>query len=146
MKLSMFLPIPYFNSIKVRLRRSNRQGRHTLWCNFNSIKVRLRHAFCEYRPGNDRFQFHKGSIKTVLSAWIGNFYCHFNSIKVRLRREGRDKGRTKASSFQFHKGSIKTRPLCRPDLASTHFNSIKVRLRPEVLTTDLRYSTIISIP
>ena len=74
------------------------------------------------------FQFHKGTIKTMMAACDTMSISHFNSIKVRLKRIG---GFTINSSyiFQFHKGTIKT--ICFVSLLSfqSHFNSIKVRLK-----------------
>ena len=76
----------YFNSIKVRLRPSNHGVLNPLSPDFNSIKVRLRRR----KPQSSRnvwilFQFHKGSIKTVIKCPLPKIELHFNSIKVRLR-------------------------------------------------------------
>ena len=54
---------------------------------FNSIKVRLKHKYFEKYPSRSRFQFHKGTIKTVV----------FVRLVLSL------------FLFQFHKGTIKTR-------------------------------------
>ena len=74
---------------------------------FNSIKVRLR-----LRPAKEsnlvrEFQFHKGTIKTVLVAAEQLPVFGFNSIKVRLRQRS-SPAAARATSFQFHKGTIKT--------------------------------------
>ncbi len=51
---------------------------------FNSIKVRLKHNQSYWTDKYiDRFQFHKGTIKTVQKACFGFFEDYFNSIKVR---------------------------------------------------------------
>ena len=76
-----------------------------------------------------RFQFHKGTIKTVLLVVLSLFLVHFNSIKVQLRlsvcksiqivkldfnsikvqlRHVCRKRFQSKSKFQFHKGTIKT--------------------------------------
>ena len=54
-----------------------------------------------------RFQFHKGTIKTILRRRCLPMHTYFNSIKVRLKHwfienEGIE------HQFQFHKGTIKT--------------------------------------
>ena len=53
------------------------------------------------------FQFHKGTIKTLMV--LNNQYYNnsFNSIKVRLKLYDFCLGR-KLPLFQFHKGTIKT--------------------------------------
>ena len=57
-----------------------------------------------------KFQFHKGTIKTIPSLIINIItICYFNSIKVRLKLVGDGAGSWVMSSFQFHKGTIKTR-------------------------------------
>ena len=57
-----------FNSIKVRLKLTPILQEKTLLFYFNSIKVRLKHVEgpdpLPYR--DDEFQFHKGTIKTIL--------------------------------------------------------------------------------
>ena len=54
-----------------------------------------------------KFQFHKGTIKTIL---------------CRPKRQGEQK-------FQFHKGTIKTLQECACRSSDYNFNSIKVQLR-----------------
>ena len=56
---------------------------------------------------NRLFQFHKGTIKTVLFLLAALMCLDFNSIKVRLKPQN---GAFNAQStlFQFHKGTIKT--------------------------------------
>ena len=99
------------------------------------------------------FQFHRGSIKTLICPVKYKEYQYFNSIKVRLRHDPRvisviaqtsfnsikvrlrlcyQFRRTEKCVFQFHKGSIKTFAAFLL-LINQHccFNSIKVRLRPD---------------
>ena len=75
------------------------------------------------------FQFHKGTIKTYGDlGFIGNF-DYFNSIKVRLKLVGNRQILNGVCVFQFHKGTIKT--ICLDTTANgiVYFNSIKVRLK-----------------
>ena len=53
------------------------------------------------------FQFHKGTIKTYSEADVQGGQTHFNSIKVRLKRSLLPRQIT-LQAFQFHKGTIKT--------------------------------------
>ena len=53
------------------------------------------------------FQFHKGSIKTLINYTSMQKSSNFNSIKVRLKLNGYREFST-PYQFQFHKGSIKT--------------------------------------
>ena len=77
----------YFNSIKVRLERSEAEERFRCPPYFNSIKVRL-----ELKLSTDttavlaQFQFHKGTIRTEQGLWTNEKSRNFNSIKVRLER------------------------------------------------------------
>ena len=55
--------------------------------NFNSIKVRLEHSDeINAYLASDKFQFHKGTIRTT--AYVLNMILikNFNSIKVRLEQ------------------------------------------------------------
>ena len=75
-----------FNSIKVRLELMI--AYRNIRCRyFNSIKVRLEPAF---RPTDHsllvRFQFHKGTIRTMSASGGGMHTRYFNSIKVRLEQ------------------------------------------------------------
>ena len=54
----------HFNSIKVRLKQATRMSPVCSQSNFNSIKVRLKHAEATNTTLNEKFQFHKGTIKT----------------------------------------------------------------------------------
>ena len=58
--------LPNFNSIKVRLEQGSTAKTKAQIANFNSIKVRLEQNAV---PGNATitvFQFHKGTIRTIL--------------------------------------------------------------------------------
>ena len=100
----------------------------------------------------NKFQFHKGTIKTQTTEKAKNFAFHFNSIKVRLKlrlpilnykifyqfqfHKGTiktyelDRFTTDYFLFQFHKGTIKTSAALCGSGATSYFNSIKVRLKP----------------
>ena len=52
---------------------------------FNSIKVRLKLGTKNYNPFVPLFQFHKGTIKTIIFYRAGWCCWDFNSIKVRLK-------------------------------------------------------------
>ena len=96
---------------------------------FNSIKVQLELKFINQHPLAQKFQFHKGTIRTD-SSQTGNHVSknfnsikvqlellkllpirfsmrHFNSIKVQLEQNIRSLLRD-LDEFQFHKGTIRT--------------------------------------
>ena len=96
--------------------------------NFNSIKVQLEHHYLARCSMMLLFQFHKGTIRTMLSQSqnlrVINFnsikvqlepfiicllviFLYFNSIKVQLEHLIRFK-QAAAATFQFHKGTIRT--------------------------------------
>ena len=77
--------------------------------NFNSIKVRLKRTAVRELDLADKFQFHKGTIKTWQMMRMHAWMIYFNSIKVRLK--------------PCHRPSYTVLPL--------NFNSIKVRLKPD---------------
>ena len=52
---------------------------------FNSIKVRLKLEVTIKLVFLHRFQFHKGTIKTLISVHLMSLVSNFNSIKVRLK-------------------------------------------------------------
>ena len=56
------------------------------------------------------FQFHKGTIRTVLLFLPVPILSHFNSIKVRLELHERYYQYIQHLEFQFHKGTIRTLP------------------------------------
>ena len=103
----MMISYLYFNSIKVRLKR---------------LHLLLVHSL--HFP----FQFHKGTIKTIIFSFSLHSSSYFNSIKVRLKRQLRLHIR-QTLLFQFHKGTIKTNNQGNINVDFNYFNSIKVRLK-----------------
>ena len=97
--------------------------------NFNSIKVQLELSFyaSAFRDIAE-FQFHKGTIRTLMSQLKKLIIRNFNSIKVQLE-QGIPKLLITASKFQFHKGTIRTSWRIVACFFS-NFNSIKVQLEP----------------
>ena len=79
--------ILHFNSIKVRLERSADGSNINANHHFNSIKVRLELKKTAHKKTFIRFQFHKGTIRTLSRQTISNYI----------------------EQFQFHKGTIRTR-------------------------------------
>ena len=75
---------PDFNSIKVRLNRFWWFSLHCKISDFNSIKVRLNLIKAAQLAAQERFQFHKGTIKPVMFLPLVMTSRDFNSIKVRL--------------------------------------------------------------
>ena len=75
---------------------------------FNSIKVRLELDIRNGRVAASEFQFHKGTIRTLLLLFYSFLRSNFNSIKVRLEPFKNKKPTTLKSRFQFHKGTIRT--------------------------------------
>ena len=55
----------YFNSIKVRLKLKPLAMSYDTFDDFNSIKVRLKRLAYEINMFYRKFQFHKGTIKTL---------------------------------------------------------------------------------
>ena len=74
---------------------------------FNSIKVQLKRGESEYLAVVNSFQFHKGTIKTIIRSSMSFGEPYFNSIKVQLKHAVAVAD-TQNSLFQFHKGTIKT--------------------------------------
>ena len=77
---------------------------------FNSTKVRLKRSTRVACPSRSVFQFHKGPIKTKVTLDNDLKQSDFNSTKVRLKPE-EDGFSGEAPKFQFHKGPIKTADL-----------------------------------
>ena len=69
----LLLIYPNFNSIKVQLRRGSRLNTAFVARNFNSIKVQLRRLPLDEEVARRSFQFHKGTIKTIVLAWAPRF-------------------------------------------------------------------------
>ena len=99
--------LSYFNSIKVRLRLYAARRVRCRAGDFNSIKVRLRQCLDRIKPRCFGFQFHKGTIETMIRN------CEFFT----------------SPKFQFHKGTIETYLERVVHYRTGNFNSIKVRLR-----------------
>ena len=75
----------------------------------------------------NKFQFHKGAIRTDARQPEALPCCYFNSIKVRLELSINEAAEMVAK-FQFHKGAIRTEESATACVPSRYFNSIKVRL------------------
>ena len=94
-----------------------------------------------------RFQFHYGTIKSLLSfPFLAFFY--FNSTMVRLKERRRLTGIFR-SRFQFHYGTIKRSVFSNTSPCHPHFNSTMVRLkvragfrRRRIKTFQFHYGTI----
>ena len=52
---------------------------------FNSIKVQLKHPTIKGNLSSSKFQFHKGTIKTIAANQPLQPVPYFNSIKVQLK-------------------------------------------------------------
>ena len=119
----------YFNSIKVRLEHLSDEEINPDFHYFNSIKVRLELILHPNCISLQKFQFHKGTIRTCLTVSRSpRTVCNFNSIKVRLEQDwfirflnifnfNSIKVRLEPieaftvstnNAFQFHKGTIRT--------------------------------------
>ena len=75
---------------------------------FNSIKVQLEQIERNPYSLKQKFQFHKGTIRTTNT---GKFYIkdtYFNSIKVQLEQMCFNLRLKVNIIFQFHKGTIRT--------------------------------------
>ena len=86
-----------------------------------------------------KFQFHKGTIKTLQMKLYAAYIQNFNSIKVRLKPQMKCL-MSSCETFQFHKGTIKTNVCVFDGTASLHFNSIKVRLKHDDTSVVFLYS------
>ena len=96
-----------FNSIKVRLKPRHHHITDISYFYFNSIKVRLKPDIIWLRQFVSIFQFHKGTIKTLILNALSALIIDFNSIKVRLKLNINGNVQY-VLTFQFHKGTIKT--------------------------------------
>ena len=74
---------------------------------FNSIKVRLERNPTLYNVDYLKFQFHKGTIRTLKHLTKLAIKSYFNSIKVRLEPMSISYLMS-MRKFQFHKGTIRT--------------------------------------
>ena len=96
---------------------------------FNSIKVRLeQHGTVEGNERPARFQFHKGTIRTLLLHRPRRQQIPFQFHKGTIRTRSLRAFRIFRHPFQFHKGTIRTRTRRRNEEYPSNFNSIKVRL------------------
>ena len=112
---------------------------------FNSIKVQLKPHTHEFSGSASIFQFHKGTIKTVIGQKDNLKLLHFNSIKVQLKRKAQRWADCRLYEFQFHKGTIKTPVSEFGHSPYSYFNSIKVQLKRNNRYHEVRFS-LISIP
>ena len=76
---------------------------------------------------DERFQFHKGTIRTLCALAPIAIKMNFNSIKVQLEQTSR-RPTTTLCQFQFHKGTIRTCSRTSTLPIWWNFNSIKVQL------------------
>ena len=122
----------YFNSIKVRL-EPFRGDKPMIDEKFQFHKGTIRTA--SYRSQeliSNEFQFHKGTIRTIRAAGFRLLDMYFNSIKVRLELSVLFCVFA-IVIFQFHKGTIRTGLLLAILVWFLNFNSIKVRLERSLL-------------
>ena len=75
--------------------------------NFNSIKVRLEPLQKYKEIQNSKFQFHKGTIRTLFKSDVSDFPLPFQFHKGTIRTV-RQQYTNECISFQFHKGTIRT--------------------------------------
>ena len=133
LRLWMMATILYFNSIKVRLELEFKSKCGFKKRNFNSIKVRLERMASGAIGAPPGFQFHKGTIRTVLLLPIHSVLLYFNSIKVRLELKKDIATLTKEWHFNSIKVRLERKSLLRLIGMATNFNSIKVRLERKSL-------------
>ena len=74
---------------------------------FNSIKVQLELKIVIKVLIYALFQFHKGTIRTIILRVFFQQVNYFNSIKVQLEQKCKRVLR-RQNLFQFHKGTIRT--------------------------------------
>ena len=98
----------YFNSIKVQLELIIYREKIKRCHHFNSIKVQLERRLANCCQFLLRFQFHKGTIRTIHLLIMMFLFANFNSIKVQLELIEMRNG-SLSNLFQFHKGTIRTR-------------------------------------
>ena len=122
-----FARMYYFNSIKVQLELRKLKSEIILKRHFNSIKVQLEQARRAFLDDYFGFQFHKGTIRTLILFKVTTPLCYFNSIKVQLE-QGKLNAGINPALFQFHKGTIRTSSETLKNIQRQYFNSIKVQL------------------
>ena len=111
---------------------------------FNSIKVRLELIAQSALFAAQRFQFHKGTIRTAFQICVHPQNRDFNSIKVRLEQQEIMLAKWESMYFNSIKVRLELIVVSRSMLLP-YFNSIKVRLEP-VLALCFTLSMAISIP
>ena len=122
----------YFPVYKGTIRTDILSSLYRLRLNFNSIKVQLERNYGSGASIDNKFQFHKGAIRTCgFSTFNICWILYFNSIKVQLEQSLGRQGASGGLEFQFHKGTIRTLQLITCSVTRTNFNSIKVQLEPE---------------
>ncbi len=134
---------------------------------FNSIKVRLEQKSTQWVSCTLKFQFHKGTIRTIFSCStvlsasyfnsikvrleptfcqsIPSTFSHFNSIKVRLEPASIEKPICK-NGFQFHKGTIRTKLSQAFEDCENVFQFHKGTIRTQPQPSFRWFSSPISIP
>ena len=96
---------------------------------FNFIKKQLSRLFGLHAESLRKFQFHKGTIITLIHFIFSALQQDFNSIKVQLKHLMRSASTASDSNFNSIKVQLKpARADCR-DCVIRHFNSIKVQLK-----------------
>ena len=98
----------YFNSIMVQLKLIRIVVNMYVDAHFNSIMVQLKLiAVLIYSELLSLFQFHNGTIKTLLQVTMLALWQNFNSIMVQLKPCAFLSFHI-SCKFQFHNGTIKT--------------------------------------
>ena len=105
------------------------EGTYLFGDNFNSIKVRLKLSFVTVVIELLQFQFHKGTIKTLLTDAVTSMRTGFQFHKGTIKTNKFNEFLQVHSTFQFHKGTIKTLICTSISFVLNNFNSIKVRLK-----------------
>ena len=96
----------YFNSTMVRLKEYSAALERAMCFYFNSTMVRLKGSRTDRPAARRGFQFHYGTIKSVLHGKPTGSYRNFNSTMVRLK-ESFAACCIAWREFQFHYGTIK---------------------------------------
>ncbi len=81
----------------------------------------------------EKFQFHKGTIRTDFTHQLSVSHYNFNSIKVQLELIELITQILLKLLFQFHKGTIRTIKAKNFMQRPLYFNSIKVQLEPSII-------------
>ena len=97
----------HFNSTLVRLKQRTEPATTHALHNFNSTLVRLKQRITTTIPKASQFQFHLGTIKTIIAFKTHDTLKNFNSTLVRLKQRRRYI-LFFSTIFQFHLGTIKT--------------------------------------